>query len=479
MDNNLGMADNQKVNTLSTLEAWVEKRQQPFTLNDAAAGTGIAVQDLVNAFDELISKYYCRVQATAQGDVIYDFGEVLRRRNAKTATEIFLDVLNWLWKGFQAIYKVCIALVMVVYFVIFVVIIVVAIILASSSSKDEKKGSSLNLNIIGDLFVAIFRFSHITNTVMYVTDAAGYRYPQYQPEPAALNKNKKGFMASVYDFVFGPPRVPVDHLSNEKELAAFLRKNKGVTVGAELQALAGWTTDQMEDFLAAYSAKFHGRLKVTEEGVLYAEFDELLRGKIKTDETPIVYYWDEYEPEYLWTGNDFGRNLVIILMNSFNLIFSFLVLTAEQTILELIVITPAVRLALGWIPFIYSVLFFLIPLVRGVWVLKKQKERHEANIRRRVMKAIFANQAAPKTLEEIERLVNSEPNMEKLSRETIQHILDNLLLELRGRLEADMSDGKARYVFEQIHNELKTIGMIRRTRTVSYDLGDTILDSGV
>ncbi|PIO48058.1 MAG: hypothetical protein CMR00_06895 [[Chlorobium] sp. 445] len=235
----------------------------------------------------------------------------------------------------------------------------------------------------------------------------------------------------------------------------------------------------MEDFLAAYSAKFHGRLKVTEEGVLYAEFDELLRGKIKTDETQIVYYWDEYEPEYLWTGNDFGRNLVIVLMNLFNLIFSFLVLTAEHTILELIVITPAVRLALGWVPFIYSVLFFLIPLVRGVWVLKKQKERHEANMRRRVMKAIFANQAAPKTLEEIERLVNSEPNMEKLSRQTIQHILDNLLLELRGRLEADMSDGKARYVFEQIHNELKAIDVIRRTRAVSYDLGDTILDSGV
>lgn len=472
------MADKQKANTLSALEAWVEKRRQPFTLNDAAAGTGIAVQDLVNAFDDLIGKYYCRVQATAQGDVIYDFGASLRRRNAKTTGEIFREMLNWLWKGFQAIYKVCIALVMVVYFVIFVVIIVVAVILATSASKDDKKGSSLNLNVIGDLFSAIFRFSHITNTVMYVTDAAGYRYPQYQPEPAALNKNKKGFMASIYDFVFGPPRVPVDHLSNEKELAAYLRQNKGVTVGAELQALAGWTTDQMEDFLAAYSAKFQGRLKVTEEGVLYAEFDELLRGKIKTDETPIVYYWDEYEPEYLWTGNDFGRNLVIALMNLFNLAFSYFVLTAEQSILGLIAITPAVRIALGWAPFIYSVLFFLIPLARGLWILKKRQERHQANIRRRVMKAIFAGQAAPKTFEEIERLINSEPQMEKLSKETIRSALDRLLLELRGKLETDMSDGKSRYAFEQIHAELKTIQAIRRRREVSRDLGDVILDSG-
>ncbi|MDW8019855.1 MAG: hypothetical protein RMI34_07250 [Chloroherpetonaceae bacterium] len=466
------------------MESWVAARKQPFTLNDAAAGTGIALNELEHAFETLISKYNCRVQATAQGDVIYDFGRTLRRRNAKTAAEILLEVLAWLWRGFQLIYKACIALVMVVYFIVFVVILLVAIILAASAasgSKEDKKGSakgSIDLRVIGDLFMMIFRFAQVTDTVMYVTDAQGYRYRQYQPAAGALNKAKKGFIASVYDFVFGPPRVEIDPLANEKELAAFLRKNKGVLVGAELQALTGWSTDEMENFLAEYVAKFRGQLKVTEDGVLYAEFDELLRGKVAAEESAIVYYWDEYEPEYVWTGNDFGRNLVIVLMNSFNLFFSYFVLTAEQTILGLIAITPTVRLVLGWFPFVYSVLFFLIPLVRGIWIVVKQQERHHANIRRRILKAVFADLARPKTRDELWQLVNQEKNLEKISREVLKEMMEKLVVELRGKLDVDATSGTAHYAFEQIHHELSAIRQIRAARTVSRDLGDVILDSG-
>lgn len=476
-------SQDRKIDAVARLESWIAARKQRFTLNDAAAGTGIAIDELTSAFETLIGKYLCRVQATAQGDVIYDFGQTLQRRNAKTPAEILLEILAWLWKGFQLIYKACIALVMVVYFIVFVVILLIAIILAASasSSKSDKKSSTqstLDLSAIVDLFFAIFRFAQVADTVVYVTDAKGYRYRQYQPAVGALNRQKKGFIASVYDFVFGPPRVELDPLANEKELAAFLRKNKGVLVGAEVQALTGWSTDEMENFLAGYVAKFRGQLKVTEEGVLYAEFDELLRGKMAVDESAIVYYWDEYEPEYIWTGNEFSRNLVIVLMNSFNLMFSLFVLTAEESILGLILITPAVRFALGWFPFVYSVLFFLIPLVRGVWVLFKQHERHRANIRRRIMKAIFADLAKPKTLDELEQLVNQEKNLERLSRETLKEMMEQLMRELRGRLEADVADGRERYVFEQLHRELVAVRQIRAARTVSRDLGDVILDSG-
>jgi len=440
----------QEKEVFARLKAWVEEQRRPFTLNDAAAGTGIAVQDLVHAFDKLIETYHCRVRATAQGDVIYDFGGSLRRRHAKTVTEVLCEILEVVWKGFQVLYKVCTALVMMIYFGVYVTILCLMLIALSSSSKRGRKEVFPSLGEIGRVWDYLFGLATETE------------------------EGKKGFLASVYDFVFGPPREQPDKLNNEKELAAFLRKKKGITVGAELQALAGWSTDQMEEFLAMYVAKFHGRLKVSEDGVLYAEFDELLRGKVKTNETPIVYYWDEDEPEYLWTGNELLRNLGIVSMNAFNLLMSFLVLKLDGTLFDL---TPTVRILLGWVPFIYSVLFFAIPLGRGVWILKKQYEQHQAHIRRRVMKAVFEKKAAPKTLEQIERLVNADPNMESLSRRTIQKMMDKLLIELRGKLEADTSSGKVYYVFDRIHNELEAIQTLRKQRQVSQDLSDVILDS--
>jgi hypothetical protein len=93
------------------------------------------------------------------------------------------------------------------------------------------------------------------------------------------------------------------------------------------------------------------------------------------------------------------------------------------------------------------------------------------------MKAVFEKQATPKTLEQIEQLVNVNPDMESLSRRTIQKMMDKLLIELRGKLEADMSDGKIRYVFERIHQELETVQTLRKQRQVNRDLSDVILDS--
>jgi hypothetical protein len=56
-------------------------------------------------------------------------------------------------------------------------------------------------------------------------------------------------------------------------------------------------------------------------------------------------------------------------------------------------------------------------------------------------------------------------------------MMDKLLIELRGKLEADMSDGKIRYVFERIHQELETVQTLRKQRQVNRDLSDVILDS--
>jgi hypothetical protein len=60
-------------------------------------------------------------------------------------------------------------------------------------------------------------------------------------------------------------------------VAAYLRQYKGVIVASELSALAGWTLPQAETFLTECVIRFHGNTRVSENAVLYTEFETIVR----------------------------------------------------------------------------------------------------------------------------------------------------------------------------------------------------------
>jgi hypothetical protein len=465
--------------SLVLLEKYVETKSRQFTINDAVSVTGVPLLESQYAIKALMEKYDCRLKVTENGDLIYDFGKTLHRRTAKPFSEYFKDFARALWTGFTYVYKFFMSIILVVYFVLFVAIVVGLAIAAMSGGKDNDNSSKG----VGQLFALIFRvFLEIFmwKTIMgsdrygYDRDEYGYEYRRYEPKHSALSGEKaKGFIASIYDFVFGPPRVEQDPLANKQEVASYLRKHKGIVSTAELQALAGWKRPEADNFMTECLAHFDGRAEISPNGTLYGDFPELTRSKDRTGEAPIVYYWDEYEAPYEVTGNTSGKNALIIFMNFFNLAGSLFILNSGDEFMP-----SSIATWLGWIPLVYSALFFLIPLVRMFYLRSFKKQQHRDNIRKRLMRVIFQANVPVLSISQLLSAANATTKSEeKLDKATVEAIMQDLVYDLNGELFIDEKTAELKYRFEQLDQELNDVEEARQDKKTNNDIGDIIMEA--
>ncbi len=464
----------------------IRKFRGVFSLTDASANTGLAIDEARAALDKILERYVCRLQVTENGDLIYNFGLPLKRRGRKSLGEILQSIGLALWKVFTVLFKIWITVMLVVYFVIFVILLVLLIIASSSSGRDrDNRGPSIGLGALGRMFFAIFAWNTNTGTVVYDYDNEGYGYRRYVSNRPVLSRNpenKKHLIASVYDFVFGPARVDVDPLSNEKEVAEYLRENKGVLTLSELVALAGWTFDQAEMRLADYVSRFKGDTEISENKIMYARFDRLIRSKSDYAGGKIVYYWDEYEPPFVLTGNSSGKNFFIILMNAFNLIMSLSVAfshSMQHSIGSLVsgfgIGMPFIIITLGFIPAMFSLIFFLVPLLRMPFVLAEENRRKLANKRRRLIKVVFDRLDAENIkISDVKQAL--QKGREKLPPDDeLRRMMDRIQVELRGMKDLT-NDGKIAYIFSRIKYEYEEIKKIRQNIVINRDLGNIEID---
>ena len=476
------------------LEKRLRKDLRHFTLYEAAASTGLSIDAVRDGMQPLMEKYLCRLQVTENGDLIYDCGEKLRRRGRKSLRDIWRLLSAKAWQIFTGLFKIWITMTLVVYFLIFVAIMILLLVAASSQRSDRRGGGGgrgggmpINMNALIYTFMSIFRWRTHSGRIRYDTDRQGYPYRRYESPSSAINEKKKSFIASVYDFVFGPPRVQPDTLQNAREVAAFLTENKGILVTADLEALAGWNASEADTYFTECLVRFQGEVNVSEQGAIYGEFDDILRGIGEAGRGKIVYYWDEYEPEYEVTGNSTGRNIAVGFMNVFNLFFALLITSgafsgmvaaAQQNpemrgpLIDLLNSTTF----LGWVPLVFSLLFFAIPLGRWMKVQFLRRQRRANNIRKRLYKVIFTTRGQPQTLDAVVTRVNQAGPEEKLAPDFVQKWMNELSLDLQGDLSVD-EEGKLRYEFPKIRLELEDAPRLRAQKKITPGLGDVIVES--
>jgi hypothetical protein len=132
--------------------------------------------------------------------------------------------------------------------------------------------------------------------------------------------------------------------------------------------------------------------------------------------------------------------------------------------------------SLGWLPLIFSTLFFAIPLVRLLRIQALRRRRHVQNIRKRLFKAIFARQGQPQTLSEVLTTVNANPREETVSPQVAETILRALSLDM----DEDMTVTEAaevQYAFPRIAREFQEVEQLRRYRRLDRALGKIIIES--
>jgi hypothetical protein len=470
------------MDTFHTVLNKIKKGQRRFTVNDAVVFSGCAIDDVRDALDSMIERYACRLQLTENGDLIYDFGKRLHRRDAKTFKEIWNAILKTVWKFFTILFKIWLTVTLIVYFVIFVIILI-ALLIASQSSKRGGHRRGPQLGQLVYIFSSIFRWKTHSGAILQEKDSHGYPYHKYKPPESVLKPHKKNLIASVYDFVFGPSRFEPDPHLDQREIAAFLKENKGIIVRTEIEALTGKTSFDAEHFFTDCLIRFDGNVHVNENGVIFGRFDNLLRGIDEIKLENVIYYWDEYEPEYEVTGNSGSRNSFIFFMNGVNLFISYLILSGSlYSASSLSELAPFISLVLdqkllfGWIPFIFSSFFFIIPVIRWLRIRRLSKKRHTNNIRKRIFKVIYQNPVYSYSIDYMRRSVNGTGSEEDLSTELIKKIMDQIILEQDGEMIVT-EKASIEYTFPQLKLESTETERIRLSSRPDTSLGRVIMEA--
>ncbi|HNB10792.1 MAG TPA: hypothetical protein PK754_14665, partial [bacterium] len=206
----------------------------------------------------------------------------------------------------------------------------------------------------------------------------------------------------------------------------------------------------------------------------------ITRKKESAQDGAIEYYWDEYEPDYELTGNTTGRNALISFMNIFNLAFSVLILKTYYRPLEdmpWMNESPWIGVFLGWVPFVFSLIFFIIPLFRSFAIIKQKRNRRAMNVRKRIMRYLFSMPSASATVDEVVTHINGKSKGEEvLKKHDVQEALDSMLRDFNGETTLN-NNGDVRYTFPQIEQELKESELLRKNRSVDNDLGAVIVDT--
>lgn len=423
----------------SKLESLISKGSGRISPQDASAITGHSLEQVEDSLARLIELYKSKVSVGEDGKLIFDFVTPLSQRNKKTSKEIFYEYGEKLWKVFQVVYKAAIGVILVIYTIVFALIM-----LALLSSGNQKGNRNNNgSKIISGIFNAIFmglRISFYSRAFNYVSDGQGHRYKRY-----VESQNKgESFVQSVFNYVFGPERPKFDPLNDAKEMAAYIRDKKSHITSADIINLSGVSFDEADSRLAEYAVKFRGHLHINENDVAIAEFDDMEKRVSELDGGKIEYYVDEIEPPYELTGNKSGRDIAISGMNFFNLIVSMTFAFADNTEQYL----ASIQIFLGWIPFFFSLSFFVIPMIRA-FVLGAKKHKRELDIiRKNMVGVIFSNKGKPITKREL--LVRSGL---KINDRNSEIVLNKLIPELQGDIVINEA-GEAIFQFIRIEKEL-------------------------
>ena len=481
------------------------KKSGRFSAEDMSALTGFELNETKRTIELLMKKYVCSLQVNEHGDLIYNFGKHPVARGSKSFTEYWSDFVNLLWRAFQVVFKVWITLMLVVYFVVFVVILIAGVVGLTAASKGDSnsKGSGIGsiLSIIVRLFAELFIWNQLGKGTYNRTDKFGYKYKNYTPKPSVISglgkkakkssESKKQFIASVFDFVFGPKRVPFDPLGNRKEVATFIRKNKGIVTVAELKALAGWNEEQAGQFMTECLVDFDGDGYITDNGVLYGDFKDFSRSNTKQEGADIIWYWNEYEPDFVLSGNTTARNVGVVAMNLFNLVMSVFILNSGAGAWQSMAAIDTggvpeftvnqsgswLAMGLGWVPLVFSLLFFLIPVLRWVSYIPKRKKRHIANIKKRLVKLIYLRKGKKVGLTELKDTVNKNTNGEEnLDTEIIEQTMTDLLHDWNGEMIVT-DDAQIIYEFDHLRNEIKDAQQLRRNRKEPKQNSEIVYDT--
>ncbi|AKV00657.1 hypothetical protein AKJ09_07320 [Labilithrix luteola] len=459
----------------TVLQRALKDPTKPMTVADAQVVSGLSQRDTEAGLNWLTSEYRGHLRVTEEGDLVHLFptGFTKPWETRETLAKIGTSIGRGLLGAGRFLVRAWLLVVMVSYALLFVALLVGLTFARQSNDRDDHSPA---LSIAGGLFRmigdALFWTFHPFSP-LYVGHGYGYGYGYgYRDEREWRDPRRRGrrdeqpdvpFYEKVNRFVFGPTKPPEDPHAMRARILESIRANKGRIGLADVMRVTGLPRHEADPLMAKLMLDHDGTVEVSEEGGIYYRFEGLRRTAGEAQAVMPPPAWATPPKLAPLTGNSGAANLGIALLNGFNLFASGWVMANGLTIANiqllfsrhppLVLPNDGLPLALGLVPFLFSLGLFVLPAVRAALRGRTEKKVAEENARLAILREVLARapKGEPVTDETLRTVYRVATGHEPTSKEITARVVD-----LGGDVDVG-PEGEVRYRFADLEAEAEAL----------------------
>lgn len=363
----------------------VEALNYRVTAGDVASHAGVEINLAEQKLLALASEAGGHMQVSETGEIAYQFPKNFRAvLFTQSARLRWQQRLTQLWRILFYLIRISFGIILIAL-LIFVVMAIVALLIAMSSSRDDNNGNSNDYGRGGPSFIPLYWLSpdwYLIFTPDYYSRRRSQR--QRSGEPPKLN-----FLEAVFSFLFGDGNPNADLEERRWRAIATVIRNHDGAVAAEQIAPYLDTVDRPsqddEDYMLPVLTRFNGLPEVTPEGQLVYRFPELqVSAEEKRTQSVSAYLkeapwrFSQATSGQIMLATGLGAGLIAGGLVLGNLLQEAIASGLSGSLVGLI--TGGYSVAIG-----YGIGFLAIPLIRYLWIQRRNKRveaRNEARLSR-------------------------------------------------------------------------------------------------
>lgn len=453
------------------------------TVGDVVAATGLDAPDAREALHDLLESRRGHLAVSDSGELLYEFDpKLIERGREPLGVRLRRAAARGLKKGFKA----WIVVMLVVYFVVFVVLVIAALVASQRGGGDRDGG-----------FGGGRRGGHhrgglpIPNLWLWYWIwgprwRVGRPYYGHRWERTLEKEDKVPFYKKVFAFVFGPDEPRPTRRQLDRSTLRLIRARRGVLTAVELLEHTALPLPEAEEEMGRLTGAYDAEPVVAPEGEIAYAFPDLMvsaHGKVEAREPNPAWLRLEYDKDL--TGNTWGANALVAGMNGFTLVAAA---TAPWFIFPRLGLGgPLAFLGLVVVPVIFSLLFFAVPGLRMLGVVRENRRRRARNVRRVVVGLVYRRALEERPVTEAEAAEHAAARLEYggFERTAAVEALHDLAAELGADVDPDES-GALAYRFPAVRRAFAAAEDVRHRLAlderepgaVVYHTGDSTAEAG-
>lgn len=440
----------------------------PITVADASVASGLAIRDAEAGLTWLTSEYRGHLRVTEDGDLVHVFPDGFTKpwETQETLSRWLSALGRGLVGAGRFVVRAWLLIVMLSYALLFLALLLgVTFARQGSSDRDDSPGLGIVGGLLRMVADALFWTFHPFSPLYVGADrmSGDGSWSRSVGREAEDDGEKVPFYEKVNRFVFGPTVPKEDPQAARARVLREIRAQRGRITLADVMRVSGLPRDQADPLMARLMLDHDGTVNVSEGGGIYYTFEALRRTARAEPIDPPSASWERSRELPPLTGNSSGANVAIALLNLLNLLASAWVLQHGLTIGNVALLfdrhrppvlpDDGVPLALGLVPLSFSVLLFVLPMIRAFLRLREQKKIDAEHARLAVLREIVtrASKKEPIADDTLRSAIRVATGTEPTSAEVTARVV-----ELGGDVDVG-PQGEVRYRFKELEADAEAV----------------------